>query len=71
MMRGLAAYLIKNHPELSDDQILNELNTWKITFFPKQTLSAKLLELEKAGESGIKELLEEFPDFLPQMVGGC
>ncbi len=71
MMRGLAAYLIKNHPELSDEQILNELNTWKITYFPKQTLSARLKELEKSGESGIKEILEEFPDFLPQMVGGC
>lgn len=71
MMRGLSAYLIKNHPELSDEQILKELNVWKITYFPKQTLSAYLGELEKAGESGIKEILEEFPEFLPQMVGGC
>lgn len=71
MMRGLAAYLIKNYPEMSDEQILKELNTWKITYFPKQTLSAHLQELERAGEAGIKELLEEFPDFLPQMVGGC
>lgn len=70
-MRGLGAYLIKNHSELSDEQILKELNTWKRTYFPKQTLSEKLLEMEKAGEPGIKELLEEFPDFLPQMVGGC
>lgn len=71
MMRGLTAYLIKNHPELSDERILEELNKWKITYFPKQTLSSKLKELEEAGESGIKEILEEFPDFLPQMVGGC
>lgn len=72
MMRGLAAYLIKNHPdEFTDDEILEELAKWKITYFPKQTLSTKLTEMEKAGESGIKELLEEFPDFLPQMVGGC
>lgn len=71
MMRGLAAYLIKNHPELTDEQILKELNTWLITYFPKQTLSDKLLEMEKAGEPGIRELLEEFPEFLPQMVGGC
>ncbi|HDL74941.1 MAG TPA: hypothetical protein ENH06_00970 [bacterium] len=71
MMRGLAAYLIKNHPDFSDEEILNELNTWKITFFPKQSLSVKLLELEKAGEPGIKQLLKEFPDFLPEMVGGC
>lgn len=71
MMRGLAAYLIKNHPELSDERILEELNAWKITYFPKQTLSTKLKELEEAGEPGIKEILEEFSDFLPQMVGGC
>ena len=71
MMRGLAAYLIINHPEFSDEQILKELNTWKITFFPKQTLSAYLQELVESGEAGIKEILEEFPDFLPQMVGGC
>lgn len=71
MMRGLAAYLIKNHPELSDGQILDELNTWKITYFPKQTLTEKLSEMEKTGEPGIKEILEEFPEFMPQMVGGC
>lgn len=71
MMRGLAAYLIQNHPELSDDQILEELNTWRITYFPKQTLTEKLTEMEQAGEPGIKEILEEFPEFMPQMVGGC
>jgi hypothetical protein len=71
MMRGLASYLIENHPELSDERILEELNTWKIAYFPKQTLTAKLGELEKAGDDGIKEILKEFPDFLPKMVGGC
>lgn len=71
MMRGLTAYLIKNHPEISNEQILEELKKWKITYFPKQTLSAKLKELEESGETGIKEILEEFPDFLPEMVGGC
>jgi hypothetical protein len=71
MMRGGAAYLIENHPELTDEQILEELKKWKAVFFPKETLAAKIGELEKAGEPGIKELLQEFPDFLPQMVGGC
>lgn len=71
MMRGLTAYLIQNHPEVSDEWILEELTKWKKTYFPKQTLTAELAELEKAGEPGIKEILEEFPDFLPQMVGGC
>lgn len=71
MMRGLAAYLIKNHPELSDKEILKELNTWRASYFPKETLSETMVVLEKSGEKGIKELLQEFPDFLPQMVGGC
>lgn len=71
MMRGLAAYLVENHPELSDGQILDELKTWKITYFPKQTLTAKLGEMEKAGDEGIKSILKEFPGFLPKMVGGC
>lgn len=71
MMRGLSAYLIKNHPEVTDEWILGELSKWKTTYFPKQTLSSELLALEKSGEEGIKEILQEFPDFLPQMVGGC
>jgi len=71
MMRGLAAYLIKNHPEISNEQILEELKKWKITYFPKQTLSAELDKRVKAGEAGIEQILKEFPDFLPQMVGGC
>lgn len=71
MMRGLAAYLIKNHPELSDEQILKELNSWKITYFPKQTLTQELDRRLKAGETDIQAILEEFPEFLPQMVGGC
>lgn len=36
-MRGLAAYLLKNHgSELSNDQILKELSVWKSRYFPKQ-----------------------------------
>ena len=71
MMRGLTAYLLENHPELSDERILEELNTWKIAYFPKQTLSAKLKEMEEDGHEGIGEVIREFPDFLPKMVGGC
>jgi len=34
-MRGLAKYLIKNHPaEFSDEQILEEMAKWKTLFFP-------------------------------------
>ena len=36
-MRGLAKYLIKNHPnEFSDDAILEELGKWKTLFFPSE-----------------------------------
>lgn len=72
MMRGLAAYLIKNHPqEFTNEKILEELSKWKITYFPKQTLSKELDRLAKSEEPGIEQILKEFPDFLPQMVGGC
>jgi len=71
MMRGLAAYLIKNHPELSNEQILKELNNWRAVFFPKQTLTDKLAEMEQSGDRDIKQIVAEFPEFLPQMVGGC
>lgn len=71
VMRALAAFLIKNYPQLSDQRILEELNTWRKTFFPKQTLTEELQKRKEAGEAGIEELLETFPEFMPQMVGGC
>ncbi len=44
-MRGLAKYLIKNHPdEFTDDEILEELGKWKTLFFPgKLTQKAAIL----------------------------
>jgi len=33
-MRGLAKYLLKNHPDMSDKEILSELGKWKTLFFP-------------------------------------
>lgn len=72
VMRGLTAYLIKNHSDkFSDEEILAEINQWKKVFFPKQTLATKFDELKESGEEDIETLLQEFPDFLPQMVGGC
>jgi hypothetical protein len=71
MMRGLIAYLLRNHPQMSNQQILKELQKWKITYFPRQTLMTELQKLKASGEAGIEEILEEFPDFLPEMVGGC
>ena len=71
MMRGLTAYLIQNHPEVSNEWILEELTKWKRTYFPKQTLTAELDRRAKAGEADIKEIIQEFPDLMPQMVGAC
>ncbi len=48
-MRGLAKYLIKNHPtEFTNDQILEELGKWKTLFFPGP-LTAKAGVLEGKG----------------------
>ena len=33
-MRGLAKYLLTKHPDMTDEQILNELGKWKVLFFP-------------------------------------
>ncbi len=33
-MRGLAKYLLTKHPDMADEQILNELGKWKVLFFP-------------------------------------
>lgn len=46
-MRGIAKYLIKNHPkEYTNDQILEELGKWKTLFFPEQI--AKKAQILKA-----------------------
>ena len=33
-MRGLAKYLITEHPEISNVEVLSELGKWKVLFFP-------------------------------------
>ncbi len=33
-MRGLAKYLLLNHPDMSDEDILSEMGKWKVLFFP-------------------------------------
>lgn len=71
-MRGLAAYLITEHPDdYEDGQIVEELNQWRAAFFPKQTLVASLQEREAAGEAGVRELMAELPQLMPNMVGEC
>ncbi len=48
-MRGLTAYLVKNHPELTDDEIVRELIRWKGLFFPKQMV-AKYIKQSQTGQ---------------------
>ena len=33
-MRGLAKYLLTEHPDMTDEEILNEMGKWKVLFFP-------------------------------------
>jgi hypothetical protein len=45
-MRGLAAYLIKNYPDLSDEGIMKEITKWKGLFFPKQMIQKYIQETQ-------------------------
>ncbi|MEM2138358.1 MAG: hypothetical protein QW568_04685 [Candidatus Anstonellaceae archaeon] len=46
-MRGVLGYLVKNHPDMTDDQILEEIGKWKVLFFPGPEQS-KAVVLAKA-----------------------
>jgi len=48
-MRGLAAYLIKNYPKLSDEEIVREVAKWKGLFFPKNMIQ-KYLQQSQTGK---------------------
>ncbi|MBI2671200.1 hypothetical protein HYX18_04470 [Candidatus Woesearchaeota archaeon] len=54
--KGLAKYLVKNHPEMSDEQILWELTKWKSIYYPKNMVEKAVL----ANQNG----LELSPDVL-------
>ncbi len=46
-MRGLAAYLIRDHgAEYTDDQILRELAKWKGRYFPKQMVQKTMDQIQ-------------------------
>lgn len=71
-MRGLTAWLIIEDGErYSNEEIVAELNRWRATYFPKQTLGETLWQMKQAGEPGIAEIEKEFPEFMPDMVGEC
>ncbi len=84
--KGLAKYLIQNHPEMSDEQILWELTKWKTTYYPKNMVEKAIAANENGLElspsvlndrtllqklkSGQKDLAGQLDD-IPEMVGGC
>ena len=45
-MRGLTAYLVKNYPQLSDEEITKEVIEWKGLFFPKQMIQRYVQETQ-------------------------
>ncbi len=47
-MRGLTKYMIKYHPDVSDEEILEEVGKWKVLFFPG-TLEAKAEVMKSQG----------------------
>jgi hypothetical protein len=66
-MRGLAKYLLINHPDdYTNDGILMELGMWKATFFPKQTISKAVVKYAELGNLDPSILTE-----MPNMVGSC
>lgn len=48
-MRGLAKYMLAKHPEVSNEQVLEEMGKWKILFFPKDQM-AKAVQFSLAGK---------------------
>ena len=45
-MRGVAAYLIKNYPDLSDEEIMKEIAKWKVLFFQKKMIKRYVQETQ-------------------------
>lgn len=76
-MRGLAKYLLTEHPEMSDDAILEELGKFKTLFFP-DVMNAKAavlkdqdIELNYVNIASNKYRGIEQGNTQGSMVGGC
>ncbi|MBI5391763.1 hypothetical protein HZB00_02050 [Candidatus Woesearchaeota archaeon] len=81
---GLSKYLIKNHPDWSNEQILTELTKWKSLYYPKNmvekaaALIQNKLPLTPEALNDPKLLnkisagdASKIGEALPAMVGGC
>lgn len=78
-MRGLAKYLLTEHPDMSDEDILSELGKWKVLFFPG-IMGQKAQVLESNGidstnyinlASNLYRGIEKGQTSGGGMVGGC
>lgn len=75
-MRGLAKYLLTNHPDMTDGQILEELGKWKTLFFPTQmTQKANVLSQQGIELNYINLASNQYRGIEEGvsggMVGGC
>ena len=78
-MRGLAKYLLTNHPDMTDIEILSELGKWKVLFFPGvHEQKAKALEANGIDSTDYINLASNLYRGIEQgktsgggMVGGC
>lgn len=77
-MRGLAKYLLIEHPDMSDEAILSELGKWKVLFFPgiheqkASVLKAQGIELNYINlASNAYRGIEQGQASGGAMVGGC
>ncbi len=77
-MRGLAKYLLKNHPDMSNLEILSELGKWKVLFFPGPIeKKAQILESKGIDSKNYVNLASNLYRGIEKgqtnggMVGGC
>lgn len=62
-MRGVALYLLQKYPDMTNAEILTEVNRWKAAFFPGPTAA-------RSG-SGATAQPSSSSGALPAQVGGC
>jgi len=77
-MRGLTKYLLRYHPEVSNEEILSELGKWKVLFFPEiHEEKAKILEAKGINSTNYINLASNLYRGVEKgrttggMVGGC
>lgn len=78
-MRGLGKYLVQNHPEMTDEEILSEIGKWKVLFFPGiHEQKAQALESQGIDSKNYVNLasnkyrgIEKGQSSGGGMVGGC